>query len=902
MRYKRFFFPFAWLLTACLHPLAVAQTSADGSLRWDFAASTHDWKGNPRVESIETGEDGWRFRCTGADPWIESPAYAFPTDCKLRVKLCLMSEADNSGELFYGTSFTAGASRTFIIQPDGAFHEYQVILPAIGPEARLRLDPASDEGEITLAWIEIEPLEAIEAPSLMLPSATVTSSFREQASLLSGRLQAVHSGRQWGSFALRHNQTTVATGHDRDLLAVGTPLKWINLHETLFRLTKLPNGWMETVRFRVDAQTVILQRSLRGGVNPGTVDVEVTLSLSGSTGDSIPVLHVPWLNLFPGFGSTGAGKHQAVFPGLEYLANEPSSSKADIESDGYDRRVPDPIKITWPMMGIVQANGTFFSVMWEMAPEVTPVFDSPDRTFNSGAHLFGLWGPGVGAERPEGELFAYAPFTLEAAHPITVRATLQAGTAGHAVDMIKACLQHHPMPDLVELPGGLPEAVELLGRGWLDSGLGSGDQWRHALWNDSFPPAYAADAPMYMQWLADHTADTALANRLQDRAGRALEALRTHQPLMNSAVSHVRLPAPPLLYTELTDYIPYVEAQARRLLADFDETGVRRYTPAPGKPDYARTHFANHANGLSANSLFQALLGAAFSGDPTLIAEAVKVLDLQTQLYYGSVPRGAQTWEMPLHTPDILASAYLIRCYLLGYELTGNQHYLEQAEYWAWTGLPFVYLRKPAEGEVGAYATIAVLGATNWQAPVWFGLPVQWCGLVYSSALFDLAALRPKGPWAQIAKGIARTGLRMTFPSTDAERQGLLPDFYHLQAQVSDGPAINPGTVQANLPGVFDLPPLFTLRRLNRDQILLIAPCDSYSLESDDSQLQLVLRGWKSGPFQIMLSRVDAPPQSVRARTLDSASIAKPLEHDYHPERGHLIIEVPGECELTIAW
>ncbi|HCF94284.1 MAG TPA: hypothetical protein DEW46_04425, partial [Verrucomicrobia bacterium] len=250
----------------------------------------------------------------------------------------------------------------------------------------------------------------------------------------------------------------------------------------------------------------------------------------------------------------------------------------------------------------------------------------------------------------------------------------------------------------------------------------------------------------------------------------------------------------------------------------------------------------------------------------------------------------------------ILASAYMIRCYLLGYELTGNQHYLEQAEYWAWTGLPFVYLRKPAEGEVGAYATIAVLGATNWQAPVWFGLPVQWCGLVYSSALFDLAALRPKGPWEQIAIGIARTGLRMTFPSTDAERQGLLPDFYHLQAQVSDGPAINPGTVQANLPGVFDLPPLFTLRRLNRDQILLIAPCDSYSLESDDSQIQLVLRGWKSGPFQIMLSRVDAPPQSVRARTLDSASIAKPLEHDYHPERGHLIIEVPGECELTIAW
>jgi hypothetical protein len=78
-----------------------------------------------------------------------------------------------------------------------------------------------------------------------------------------------------------------------------------------------------------------------------------------------------------------------------------------------------------------------------------------------------------------------------------------------------------------------------------------------------------------------------------------------------------------------------------------------------------------------------------------------------------TVPRGAQTWEVPLHTPDILASAYLLRAYTLGYEVTGDTNLLEQARYWAWTGVPFVYLTPPSDRPVGLYSTIPVLGATR---------------------------------------------------------------------------------------------------------------------------------------------------------------------------------------------
>ena len=35
------------------------------------------------------------------------------------------------------------------------------------------------------------------------------------------------------------------------------------------------------------------------------------------------------------------------------------------------------------------------------------------------------------------------------------------------------------------------------------------------------------------------------------------------------------------------------------------------------------------------------------------------------------------------------------------FEATGEPHFLAQARYWAWTGVPFVYLRQSTPGPVG---------------------------------------------------------------------------------------------------------------------------------------------------------------------------------------------------------
>jgi hypothetical protein len=199
----------------------------------------------------------------------------------------------------------------------------------------------------------------------------------------------------------------------------------------------------------------------------------------------------------------------------------------------------------------------------------------------------------------------------------------------------------------------------------------------------------------------------------------------------------------------------------------------------------------------------------------------------------------------------------MVSMYNMAYLLSGEQRHLEQARYWAWTGLPFVYLDPPVEEPVGTYATIAVFGATNWRAPFWIGQPVQWCGLVYAATLADLAELDPENAalWRQVADGIVVSGLQQTWSTDDAERQGLLPDFYHLRAQRSDGPAINPGTVGAHLPDAYGKSRIYHCRKFRN--LLVHAPGELTAL--DESRIQV--DAWPDAPYRVLLVGLDQAPE-----------------------------------------
>ncbi len=888
----------AVVLPACIAALSIA-ASGKVAVAWDFTKGLQGWQGNKYVADLAVSAEGLAFRSTGNDPWIEGPAVDLPGEGLTRVRVRMASDADAHGELFYGRVFEAGRSIRFTIRNDSQWHEYRLLIrEPLGKNTRFRLDPAGSEGFIRVGSIEVETLPTVQPPQFKQPERPVAG-VAPPALVSRDELTLEHYRGGWGDFVVEVDGREMAAGYKAETigLVLDEKTQWLNLREADVTYAFTHNGGRceATLRDSGGGQWQA-RRVFKAGAKSGTISVETTVVVDRDR----QVVYLPWLTLFPGLGTFGARKTQGLFAGLEYLGDEPSSSTADITTAEHIRRAPDPVKITFPLMAIAHEDRCI-GLTWEPSDMAAAVFDSPDSVYGSGAHVMALTAPAVGESRFENDLVAHTPLVLKANQPLTARALIVGGTGRTVVPAIQKCVELREVPEVPCFEGGFDAAVTLLAHGWLDSAINEGGLFRHAVWGESFKAGPAGDAPMYIDWLAHQVQDPGLADRLDKGRDLAVSRMPRGRPY-TSTVSHTRTPAAPFVFGGVYPYVEQRQAEAQGLLKRFDEQGIKLYQP--GTVDYSKTHFAKHANGYAAGDVVRILEAATMSADRELIEQGLALLDQQTALYADTVPRGAQTWEVPLHTPDILASAHLVRAYTLGYIISGREDHLEQARYWAWTGVPFVYLVNPTEGEIGPYATIAVLGATNWQAPSWFGRPVQWCGLVYCSALHLLSQYDGEGPWQTIAKGITATGLQMTWPLSDEKRQGLLPDIFELRAQHRDGPAINPGTVQAHVPELFDKGALYDVRRLATKGWFIHAPCAIRDIRETLDSIAFAVDGWDRKVFYVLLSGVTKEPAGVTVRPTPpdaSASVAeRPANFDFNPRQQLLVITLSGPSEIRV--
>ncbi|MBN1816197.1 MAG: hypothetical protein JW828_02480 [Sedimentisphaerales bacterium] len=865
-------------------------------VEWDFTQGAHRWSGNPTVVPVRSTSDGLVVRSTGLDPWIEGPAVDIPEGSLVRLTLRVRTSADGSGQIFYGRSFAAERVRSLVLFNDDQWHDYAVMIgDSMGKGTRFRFDPSHGGGLTVVRFIRVEALDKPDLPVFKPPQKKTRLS--PSVALEAGPIALAHACDTWGNFTIRFSDRDMASGYTGEMIGIqfDDKTEWLALGKAKVSVRLQEQERLTEEVALTDSQGAIWRISRT--LTPLRRDEEWTFLFQTSitVNQDRDVVYLPWITLLPGFGSFGSQKHQAVFSGLEYLADEPSSSEADITGPEHIRRIPDPVKITFPLMAIEQA-GCYVGLIWEKSDLAAVGFDSPDTVFGSGAHAMWLSGPGIGNHRFPNDASAHSPIRLQANQSITVQGWIIAGRGDSMVPAVQQYVRLRGLPEVPVFEGGFTRAVELLAHGWLDSAANRDWRFRHAVWGDSFGPTPAADAALFMHWLARSTRDQALAERLKDGVKKTLEQLSPGDPF-SSSVSHVSPPVAPLVFGRVDEYVRMRQRQALAHVQQFDAQGKILYKPGKDRPDYAKTHFADHANGLGGRIVADILESAALCGDSKLIEEGLALLDKQTLLYANTVPRGAQTWEMPLHTPDILASAYMIRAYVYGYLHSGNREYLEQARYWAWTGVPFIYLANPTDGPVGPYATIAVLGATNWVAPVWFGQPVQWCGLVYGSALHLLADYDDSGPWRQLARGITIAGLQMTWPESDKDRQGLLPDFFHLRQQISDGPAINPGTVGAHSPEAFGKHPLYTMKKLSTQPWFLHAPCRITDIREKADNIVFTLDGMYDAAYTLLVSGLDsAPPQIQYAEK----STPKAIDSFTYDESGFLTIPLQGKCTVRI--
>ncbi|MBX3745313.1 MAG: hypothetical protein KF833_08370 [Verrucomicrobiae bacterium] len=877
-----------------LAAIVVAGGSARAAVSFDFRTGegARGWTALNDLAPLTHGSEGMVARITGADPYLAGPARDYPEGTLWWLNLRLRSEVGGTGQVFHfreGRGPTEPDSVRFAVRA-GDWVEVRVPLPALGAGYRLRLDPPGERGVCVVERLWIE--ERVRYADPEWPGAVAPEVGDGDPEVRSGEVRLVHGRGQWGGFAIEVAGRREAVGQSRPLLGYlsdGKARWWAFAEGTPAGVRGVGRGVESVLEAEdPDGGRWRWRQVFEPGRGDGVIRVRTTLSVDRER----VVLHWMPLLVLTGMGE-GSGKRQALLAGVEYLEDEPSSSEADLEGPQSRRQVPDTIKLTFPLAAVVRGE-RYVGLSWRMAPEVGVFFDSPDRVFGSGGHAMGLVVPGSdGTLRDEGSLVPYEGWRIPAGGTIEVEAELLGGRGTDGVAVVRHYARLNAWPEVPETGVALGDYARWMARGWLESGLREGDLYRHAVVGE-FRPQPAADAAWWMEWLAGRVEEAGWASRLRTAAEGAwsrVEPAARHA----SGVGHVKTPVGALVAGGVADNAEHAIRRGWSLLRRFEGVGTVWYRPSPGGLDYGRTHWTNEASGLTAQVLVEVLEAAAFGGDRGLAAEGLRHLR-GLEKFRGTVPRGAQTWEIPLHTPDILASAHLVRAYCLGYEWTGEAAFLEEARYWAWTGVPFVYLHPPTDGPVGLYATIPVLGATQWVAPNWIGLPVQWCGLVYADALQRLVRHDPDGPWERLADGIVASGIQQTYPETDPDYPGLLPDAFSLRAQQRNPANINPATLMVPAARHLGGGPVYDARRFGGHGVWVHAAGEIGEAREDADRFGFRVRGWAEGSHWVLMTGVYGP---VTVR-LDGDEVSWGGVHTHDRAAGRLIIEVRGQPRIEV--
>ena len=144
----------------------------------------------------------------------------------------------------------------------------------------------------------------------------------------------------------------------------------------------------------------------------------------------------------------------------------------------------------------------------------------------------------------------------------------------------------------------------------------------------------------------------------------------------------------------------------------------------------------------------------------------------------------------------------------------------------------------------------------------------------------------------------------MTWPQTDGQRQGLLPDFFDLRAQIAAGPAINPGTVQAHLAELYGKGKIYDVKKLPNRGWFVHAPCKISDIREDEESVTLTADGWGGKQYYILISGIEKEPSEVSVRAVvsnaDKSRAIRSAETQFNREQKILLIALEGKSVIQI--
>ncbi len=547
--------------------------------------------------------------------------------------------------------------------------------------------------------------------------------------------------------------------------------------EVVFHYTDLD---LDGTKWRFKLRWMITNGSIRGEVSVKTIGTGWVSRFS--------------ITMYAGELGFGPLKDEALFPGLEWLVRgERSSNTLDIAEPFNIRSAPHPLKVTIPLMAI-REDDKLIALLWDphyswdgRHDMISPEFASPNWIERQDNHLLRLFVPTVPEWVRENEDEAFKPYELGPNGSLNISFLVYAARSNTVLDAVKEWIRAYGLPE-PSMPRTLRAELRLSMEAYLKSLWSPGRGWSHASgWSPRPFPGYAL-LLLLTSYIED---DLSLRRALVDRFNEALElALKSGGAgyLASGEGCHIPGWQLPFHVGHLEEGLNQLRSYVYKIIDAQGDDGEWGFQPNERTRELGKA--GAREIGLTATMAAEVLRWARIAGDEIALKAGLKALKAMERY---TVPRGAQTWEIPIHTPDILASAKALEAYLEGYMATGNEEYLRRARYWAYTGLPFVYLWSTPGRPVMSYATIPVYGATFYRSPIWIGRPVQWCGLVYAYQLLRLSKYDDSFPWKTIAEGILASGMWQQV--TSGRWRGAYPDSWDLIANMAYGPYINPETL-----------------------------------------------------------------------------------------------------------
>ena len=593
----------------------------------------------------------------------------------------------------------------------------------------------------------------------------------------------------------------------------GTP-QHIKITPTVYRLAG--NNLGESIVLlsseERDEDGVLWSYEARFSLSEESKRVKVEYSLTADQERELIAFNGPIL--YAGDGAFGERKTAALFPGLEFLeGDELSSSTRDVAPPNNNRLVPHPYKITIPLMA-VEHKKTLIGLAWDALETwdgvhnmLSAAFASPNWYNHQKNHLMGLFVPTIPEWVEENQLAASRPYRLKANLPITIKAQIIIDGNGSILDASSHWTDAYGVPEPLEAPRSDREEVLLSRHGFMQTvwDRDAGKSQHCVDWTPVNAPGFAT--LLWYDYLIQTQDDTIKDELVRQRALEIVK--RTIQEagpggLSSTDLCHILKWEAPFYFGEVEAGLDRLREIATRWIETQEEDGSWRFHPTT---DRAKT-LGNEGDavlGTCAPTARLLLKHARVTGDSGSLAAGLKGLKFMEDF---KVPRGAQTWECPLYEPDLLAAAHAVGAFVEAYEITREKHYLERAEQWAKTGLPFVYHWHLPGRPSMRFGSIPVFGTTFYTHP-WFGVPVQWNGLVYAYALQHLARYTSENRsqfWSKVAEGITISAMYQQW--TEGELKGTYPDGLYDYCTEGRGPHINPEDIMVNL---------YTLRGLDPD-------------------------------------------------------------------------------------